>query len=138
MTRTIKHNKTSKRFNRNSRKLKNNKSGGGGNGIIVEERFSTGKPTYKNMISKGIVHITEAVGINVAREIGSGFANFFGSEGFESTLYDEVKTKAFKKLNETLPDDKYHVGNIKIDIETDKNTIFCHLVGTIYMKKKKN
>ena len=69
MTRTIKHNKTSKRFNRNSRKLKNNKSGGGGNGIIVEERFSTGKPTYKNMISKGIVHITEAVGINVARDM---------------------------------------------------------------------
>ena len=53
-------------------------------------------------------------------------------------LYDEVKTKAFKKLSKTLPDDKYHVGNIKIDIETDKNTIFCHLVGTIYMKKEKN
>ena len=136
MTRTIKYNKTSKRFNRNSRKLKNNKSGGGGNGIIVEERFSTGKPTYKNMISKGIVHITEAVGINVAREIGSGFANFFGSEGFESTLYDEVKKKSFDKLSDMMSNKKLHVGNIKIDIETDKNTIFCHLVGTIYIKEE--
>jgi hypothetical protein len=136
MTRTIKYNKTSKRFNRNSRKLKNKKSGGGGNGIINHRRFSTGNPTYKNMSSKGIVHITEAVGINVAREIGSGFANFFGSEGFESTLYDEVKTKAFDKLKTMMNDEQLHVGNIKIDIETDKNTIFCHLVGTIYMKKK--
>lgn len=105
--------------------------------IINNRRFSTGKPTYKNMVSKGLVHLTESVGINIARDIGSGVANLFGSSGFESTLYDEVKTKAFNKLSSMMNNKKLYVGNIKIDIETDKNTIFCHLVGTIYMKQEK-
>jgi hypothetical protein len=126
-----------KRLNKNSRKLKLKKGGSNTNiNIINNNRLSTGKPTNKNMISKGIVHITEAVGINVAREIGTGFANLFGSSGFESTLYDEVKKKAFDKLSDMMSNEKLHVGNIKIDIETDKNTIFCHLVGTIYMKNE--
>ena len=124
-----------------AKKTKKNKiiKGGSNNtniniNIINNRRFTTGKPTYKNMISKGIVHITEAVGVNIAREIGSGFANLFGSAGFESTLYDEAKKKAFDKLTSMMTNKKLHVGNIKLDIETDKNTIFCHLVGTIYMK----
>ena len=124
-----------------AKKTKKNKIKKGGSNntntninIINNRRFTTGKPTYKNMISKGLVHITEAVGINIARDIGSGFANLFGSAGFESTLYDEVKKKAFDKLSSMMTNKKLHVGNIKIDIETDKSTIFCHLVGTIYMK----
>lgn len=126
-----------------AKKTKKNKIKKGGSNntntninIINNRRFTTGKPTYKNMISKGLVHITEAVGINIARDIGSGFANLFGSAGFESTLYDEVKKKAFDKLSSMMTNKKLHVGNIKIDIETDKSTIFCHLVGTIYMKKE--
>jgi len=125
-----------------AKKTKKNKIKKGGSNntntninIINNRRFTTGKPTYKNMISKGLVHITEAVGINIARDIGSGFANLFGSAGFESTLYDEVKKKAFDKLSSMMTNKKLHVGNIKIDIETDKSTIFCHLVGTIYMKQ---
>lgn len=47
---------------------------------------------------KGIVHITEAVGINVARGVGTNLANFFGDEGFQSKLYDTVKANAFEKL----------------------------------------
>ena len=129
--------KNSKRLNRKSRKIKNKKNGGG-TGIINNNRFTTGNPIYKNMISRGIVYITEAVGINVAREIGGQFANFFGEEGFESTLYDEVKKKAFDKLDRMVSNNKLYVCNIKIDIETDKNTIFCHLVGTIYMKKEQS
>tara|TARA_B110000285_G_C15052842_1_gene577947 strand:- start:420 stop:821 length:402 start_codon:yes stop_codon:yes gene_type:complete len=132
-----------KRLNKNSRKLKLKKGGSNTNitnntniNIINNKRLSTGKPTNKNMISKGLIHITEAVGINLARDIGSGFANLFGSAGFESTLYDEVKKKAFDKLIEMMSNKKLYVGNIKLDIETDKNTIFCHLIGTIYMKNE--
>lgn len=120
-----------------TKKNKNkNKNGGGLGNIINNNRFSTSKPTYQNMVSKGIVHVTEAVGINVAREIGTSFANLFGRSGFESKLYDEVKKKAFDKLSYMMSDPTFHVGNIKMDIETTQNTIFCHLIGTIYVINK--
>ena len=125
-----------KKTKKNKIKIKKGGSNNTNINIINNRRFTTGKPTYKNMISKGIVHITEAVGVNIARDIGSGFANLFGSAGFESTLYDEVKKKAFDKLLEMMSNKKMYVGNIKLDIETDKNTIFCHLIGTIYMKNE--
>ena len=96
---------------------------------IPTRNFSTGD--IKNKKIKAIVHVTEATGINVVRGIGTGFANLFGKKGFESTLYDNVKTNAFKKLYQQVPD-KYSVGNIKMDIETTQSTIFCHLIGTVY------
>ena len=84
------------------------------------------------MKPKGIVHVTEAVGINVLRDMGTEFANFFGRGGFESTVYDSVKEKAFQKLKKIVSNKKYKVGNIKMDMETTQTTVFCHLIGTIY------
>lgn len=118
-------------------KKNNIKKGGSYNNIINNQRFSTSKPQNTNMISKGIVHVTESVGINVARGIGTGFANLFGKSGFETTLYDEVKKKAFDKLSSMISDPSFFVGNIKMDIETTQNTIFCHLIGTIYTSNDK-
>ena len=117
-------------------KKNKNKNGGGLGNIINNNRFTTSKPTHQNMVSKGIVHVTEAVGINMAREIGTSFANLFGRSGFESKLYDEVKKKAFDKLSSMMSDPTFHVGNIKMDLETTQNTIFCHLIGTIYVINK--
>ena len=71
---------------------------------------------------KGIVHVTEAVGINAVRELGTGLANFFGKKGFESKLYDTVKENAFVKLNNQIPD-KY-TGNIKGWILKPHNQLF--------------
>lgn len=119
--------------NRNLKSKSQRKSQRGGvsgsKNYIPAHNFSTGD--IKNKKIKGIVHVTEAMGINVVRGIGTGFANFFGKKGFESNLYDTVKTTAFKKLYKQIPE-KYFVGNIKMDIETTQSTIFCHLVGTVY------
>jgi uncharacterized protein YbjQ (UPF0145 family) len=125
MRRSSKINKKSKK----SRKL----VGGGSVNIFLNARFTTGP--VKNANVKGIVHITEAVGINIVRDVGTNFANFFGKSGFESKLYDEAKSKAFDKLEKMVSNKKYSVGNIKMDIETTDRTIFCHLVGTIYTLK---
>lgn len=101
-----------------------------GDNLILDNRFSTAD--IKNGENKGLVHVTEAVGINFARDISTDFVNLFGSSGFESDLYDIVKQKAFNKLKNLVNKPNYCVGNIKIDIETTKSTIFCHLLGTIY------
>ena len=121
----VKKTKKLKKFKYNSKK-------GGSYNIINNKRFSTSNPHNKNMVSKGVVHVTEAVGINMARGIGTGIANLFGNSGFESALYNDVKKKAFDKLSSMLSDPSFFVGNIKMDIETTQNTIFCHLIGTIY------
>jgi len=119
-----------------AKKTKKNKiKKGASYNIINNQRFSTSNPHNTNMVSKGVVHVTEAVGINMARGIGTGIANLFGNSGFESTLYDEVKKKAFDKLSSMISDPTFQVGNIKMDIETTTNTIFCHLIGTIYANK---
>ena len=98
--------------------------------ILSDKRFST--DSLVGHSNYGIVHVTEAVGVNALRDIGTGFANFFGKSGFESELYDTVKEKAFRKLRKLVSNKKYGVGNIKIDMESTNTTIFCHLIGTIY------
>ena len=117
----------------NNRKSKKSRKlvGGGLVNIFSNPRFTTGP--VKNANVKGIVHVTEAVGINIVRDVGTNFANFFGKKGFESKLYDDAKSKAFDKLEKIVSNKKYSVGNIKMDIETTDKTIFCHLVGTIYI-----
>ena len=112
-----------------NQKRKTRKSQKGGSPNFVSGNFTTGN--VDDMKVKGIIHITEAVGINVARGVGTDLANFFGEEGFQSNLYDTVKDRAFKKLKEQVSK-KYVIGNIKMDIETTNATIFCHLVGTVY------
>ena len=82
----------------------------------------------------GIIHITEAAGINAIRGIGTGVANLFGEKGFDYGIYSNVKNKAFKKLYSKLKDGQ-KIGNIKMDIETTRATIFCHLLGTVYQMK---
>ena len=114
--------------------LKKNYRGGGNKiNVLVDSRFSTS--SFDNMKCKGIVHVTEAIGINVVRGMGTDFANLFGKAGFESELYDNVKQKALRKLKKLVSNKKYKVGNIKMDIETTNATVFCHLIGTVYQSK---
>ena len=120
--------KRTKKLINQKRKTRKSQKGGSPN-FIHGHNFTTGN--VSDMKVKGIIHITEAVGINVARGVGTNLANFFGDEGFQSNLYDTVKANAFKKLKNKVSS-KYIVGNIKMDIETTNATIFCHLVGTVY------
>jgi hypothetical protein len=120
--------KRTKKLN-NYKKKYNKKQKGGSPNFINGHNFTTGN--ISDLEVKGIVHITEAVGINVARGVGTNLANFFGDEGFQSKLYDTVKANAFEKLKNKVSS-KYIVGNIKMDIETTNATIFCHLIGTVY------
>ena len=113
-----------------NKKLSKKLSGEENINIVGNKRFTTAD--IKNMESKGIVHVTEAVGINAIRDAATDFVNFFGKSGFESKLYDKAKQKAFMKLKKLVNNKKYYVGNIKTDIETTQTTIFCHLIGTIY------
>ena len=102
--------------------------------LFLNKRFITG--SVQGLEPKGIVHVSEAIGINAIRNAATDFANFFGSSGFESELYDKAKTNAFKKLKKIVSSKNYVVGDIKMDIETTQNTIFCHLIGTVYKHKK--
>lgn len=113
-----------------NKKLSRKLSGEENINIVGDKRFTTAD--IKNMESKGLVHVTEAVGINAIRDVATNFVNFFGKSGFESKLYDKAKQKAFMKLKKLVNNKKYYVGNIKMDIETTQTTIFCHIIGTIY------
>lgn len=80
----------------------------------------------------GIIHMSESAGINAVRQIGTNFANMFGSKGFDNTVYDKLRNQTFKKLiNMISPNNK--VFNIRMDLETSsKDTgIFLHLYGDL-------
>ena len=116
-----------------TKKRTKKKGGSASTNIINNPRLSTGNIRKKNIKNKGLIHATEAIGINALRGFGTGIANLFGKGGFESKLYDDVKQAAFKIFENKLKENpKLYIGNIKIDIETTKATIFCHLVGTMY------
>jgi hypothetical protein len=110
-------------------KIKN--KGGSNNSnsnLIIDRRFSTGTMDGTTV---GLIHITESVGINLIRNMGTNVANLFGNEGYETVLYNNVKEKAFNKLKKIVNKDNYNVSNLKMDIETTDKTIFCHLMGTL-------
>jgi len=118
----------------NKRNLKKTQKGGKNdtNLFIKTDRLTTGPIEDGEVL--GIIHITEAGGINALRGIGTGVANLFGEKGFDYGIYSNVKNKAFKKLYSKLKDGQ-KIGNIKMDIETTRATIFCHLLGTVYQMK---
>jgi len=90
-----------------------------------------------NYEDAGIIHATEAVGINIARTIITNVANAFGSKGIDLSRYDVARTAVLTKLLNNVPNG-YKVCNIKMDIENSaQNTsIHVHAYGSLMRPKR--
>ena len=102
--------------------------------IFMDKRLSTQPNEARDYEDVGIVHATEAVGINMGRAFVTSIANTFGSKGIDLSRYDVCRQSALKKLLKELPAG-YKICNIKMDVENGPQSIHVHAYGTL-MKPK--
>lgn len=83
---------------------------------------------YKSI---GIIHMSKASAVNMARQLGSDVMNAFGNAGLEVTIYDKLRNDTLKELDTLIkPDQK--VFNLRLDIERDmQGAILLHLYGDL-------
>jgi hypothetical protein len=104
--------------------------------LFMDTRLSTEPNQDSNYEDAGIIHATEAVGINIARTIITNVANVFGSKGVDLSRYDVCRTAVLTKILNNVPNG-YKVCNIKMDIENGAQNanIHVHAYGSL-MKPK--
>ena len=105
--------------------------------VFSDSRLSIEPNEDSNYENAGIIHATEAVGINFARTIITNWANAFGSKGMDLSRYDLCRTAVLTKMLNNVPNG-YKVCNIKMDIEnSSQNTsIHVHAYGSLMKPKQ--
>jgi len=105
--------------------------------VFSDTRLSTQPNEDMNYEDAGIIHATEAVGINIARTIITNVANVFGSKGLDLSRYDVCRTAVLTKLLNNVPNG-CKICNIKMDIENSaQNTsIHVHAYGSLMRPKR--
>ena len=117
------------RKNTSKRNTKKNIGGADDDNVFLSDKFNVDpNKKYKTV---GIAHHTELAGINVIRDIGNDFANFFGQSGFDSNLYNKGRIDAIKVVINKLSD-KQILKDPKFDIELkEQQGIQIHFTALI-------
>jgi len=102
--------------------------------VILSNTLSFSSNTESEYKSVGVAHVTESAGVNVLRDIGTELFNILGQKGFQSSVHDYCREKALEKLMSLLTSNQ-KLCDVKLDVETNKQTILIHAYGTIYEKK---
>ena len=109
------------------------------NNILLNSKISTEPnldPNYKNI---GMIHITDSMGINVIREIGTEIMNIFGNKGFDNKIYDELRNESLHKINNFVnTNPNYKISNLRMEFShVNVNLLVHHVYGTLLEKKIK-
>ena len=102
--------------------------------VFDDTRLSTQPNEDPSYEDAGIIHATDAVGINFGRAIITNIANAFGSKGIDLSRYNLARTGVLKKLLKETPLG-YKICNIKMDIENTPQSVHVHAYGSL-MKPK--
>ena len=125
---------------RRAKKMKHTRKKRGGedspeNFIFPSKQISTQHNDDMEYKEIGIIHITDSAAINALRNLGSGIANFFGSKGFDNTVFDTCRNDALKKLSAQIGENQ-KVCNMRMDMDmANKELVFIHIYGTLLEKQ---
>jgi len=101
--------------------------------IYKSTQISTQPNTDTDYQEIGVIHVTDSSPINAARGLATGVANFFGSKGFDNTVFDFARNDALEKMSEQLTSGQ-KVCNLRMEVSNDANLVFVHLYGTLLEK----
>ena len=101
--------------------------------IYKSTQISTQPNTDTDYQEIGVIHVTDSSPINAARGLATGVANFFGSKGFDNTVFDFARNDALEKMSEQLTASQ-KVCNLRMEVSNDTNLVFVHLYGTLLDK----
>jgi hypothetical protein len=101
--------------------------------IYKSTQISTQPNTDADYQEIGVIHVTDSSPINAARGLATGVANFFGSKGYDNTVFDFARNDALEKMSEQLTSSQ-KVCNLRMEVSNDTNLVFVHLYGTLLDK----
>jgi hypothetical protein len=102
--------------------------------VYSSDFISTQQNIDASYMEKGVVHVTDSTAINAIRGMATGFANLFGSKGFDNRVFDIARNNALKKLEEQIDKRNQKVCNLRMDVSSDQTLVFIHLYGTLLQK----
>ena len=99
--------------------------------VLINDRITT-DPNNNNSKYKeiGIIHTTEAVGINFVRGFVTNISNTFGLKGVDVSRYDVARNNIIKKLL-GLISPKQKICNLRMEIDNTPQSIYIHAYGTL-------
>jgi len=100
------------------------------NFIFRSDKVSLQPNTDPNYKEVGVIHVTESSAVNFVRGTATGFANLFGSKGFDNTIYDQARNSALNKLLSIVGHNQ-KVCNLRMDVTGEYELFFVHLRGTL-------
>jgi hypothetical protein len=103
--------------------------------VLINDRITTEPNNNTKYKEIGIIHSTEAVGINFVRGVVTNISNTFGLKGVDVSRYDVARNNVIKKLlNLITPNQK--ICNLRLDIENTPQSIHIHAYGTLVELEK--
>jgi uncharacterized protein YbjQ (UPF0145 family) len=106
--------------------------------VFHSSRLSTQENKDMSYKEIGIIHVTDAAGVNVIRAFGNEIANAFGAKGFDNKVFDEARTRALFKMRSKLEDGQ-KVSNLRLEIQSsgaDTSGMICvSAYGTLMQKQ---
>ena len=102
--------------------------------ILYTPKMSTQQNTDPTYVEVGIVHYTDTQGINAVRQLGTSIANIFGGKGFDTSVYDDLRTESLTKVSGMLDSD-CKISNLRMEFNhAHPELIVHHVYGTLLKK----
>lgn len=102
--------------------------------VLINDRITT-EPNNINSKYKeiGIIHTTEAVGINFVRGFVTSVSNTLGFKGVDVSRYDAARNNIIKKLLGLITQNQ-KICNLRMEIDNTPQSIYIHAYGTLLEK----
>ena len=102
--------------------------------IIHTSKMTTQQNMDDDYIEVGIVYYTDTQGINAIRQIGTSVVNMFGGKGFDTSVYDNLRTESLQNVLNLLENDN-KLCNVRMEFcHADQELIVHHIYGTLLKK----
>ena len=103
--------------------------------ILYTQKITTQLNTDPAFTEIGIVHYTDTQGINIVRQFGTTVVNMFGGKGFDTSVYDSLRTESITKVDNMLDDD-HKICNMRMEFNhAHPDLIVHHIYGTLLKKQ---
>ena len=103
--------------------------------VFHSNRISTEPNQDPNYYEIGVIHLSDATGINLVRGVVTGISNIFGAKGIDNTVYDALRKQTLTSLQKMMkPDEK--ICNLRMDFDSPSpELLYHHLYGTLLRKR---
>ena len=103
--------------------------------VFATTKISTEPNRDSNYYEAGVIHLSDATGINLVRGVITGISNVFGAKGIDNSVYDALRKQTLTSLQTMLKHDE-KICNLRMDFDSPSpELLYHHLYGTLLRKR---